>query len=184
MFIDEHVRLTEEFAADESLNGLRLRLATDDDAQDLFGLLALCFAEYPGCYVDPHGDLVDLLNPVSAMAERGGIFWGIEDGRSRICACISLDFPHPDYAEMHRLYVRPDMRRRRLGELLVQLAEKAAQARGVRDIGLWSDTRFKIAHSFYERLKYRRAEATRELGDISNSSEEHFRKSMVYQAEV
>ena len=66
MFIDEHVRLTEEFAADESLNGLRLRLATDDDAQDLFGLLALCFAEYPGCYVDPHGDLVDLLLTVGS----------------------------------------------------------------------------------------------------------------------
>ena len=45
-----------------------IRPARDEDAQDLFGLLALCFAEYPGCYVDPHDDLAELRAPGSAFA--------------------------------------------------------------------------------------------------------------------
>ncbi len=47
-----------------------LRAAIDADAQDLFGLLTLCFAEYPGCYTDPHGDLPDLVKP--ATGKSGG----------------------------------------------------------------------------------------------------------------
>ena len=46
-----------------------IRRARDDDAQDLFGLLALCFAEYPGCYVDPHEDLTDLRTPGRYLRE-------------------------------------------------------------------------------------------------------------------
>jgi putative acetyltransferase len=42
-----------------------LRSVVDEDAQDLFGLLSLCFAEYPGCFVDPHDDLKDLRAPGS-----------------------------------------------------------------------------------------------------------------------
>ena len=56
-----------------------LRLARDADAQDLFGLLALCFEEYPGCFVDPHDDLSDLLRAGSSFADRGGAFFVVED---------------------------------------------------------------------------------------------------------
>ena len=73
--------------------GLRLRPATDDDAQDLFGLLSLSFADYPGCYVDPHDDLPDLRAPGRAFAERGGAFWVLDDERGRVCACVAVDFP-------------------------------------------------------------------------------------------
>src|ERR671912_2798785 len=74
-------------------DGLALRPARDDDAQDLFGLLALCFAEYPGCYVDPHEDLTDLRTPGRSFADNGGAFWVAEDARGRVCACIGVDYP-------------------------------------------------------------------------------------------
>ena len=48
-----------------------LRLARDDDAQDLFGLLSLCFADYPGCFVDPHDDLPDLRAPGAGSCRQG-----------------------------------------------------------------------------------------------------------------
>src|SRR4051794_2611753 len=98
-----------------------IRPARDEDAQDLFGLLALCFAEYPGCYVDPHADLVDLGAPGRSYAEGGGAFLGAEEGRGRICACVGVDPPPLAPAELHRLYVRPDQRRRGLGEALIRL---------------------------------------------------------------
>jgi len=65
---------------------LHLRPAADADAQDLFGLLSLCFAEYPGCFVDPHDDLPDLRAPGSSFDRRGGAFWVVDDERGRVCA--------------------------------------------------------------------------------------------------
>src|SRR5437868_15535695 len=107
-----------------------IRPARDEDAQDLFGLLALCFAEYPGCYVDPHADLVDLRAPGRSYAERGGAFLVAEDGRGRACACVAVDYPASATGELHRLYVRPDQRRKGLGERLIRLAEAHAAERG------------------------------------------------------
>src|SRR3954452_16508227 len=126
-----------------------IRLARDDDAQDLFGLLALCFAEYPGCYVDPHADLVDLRSPGRSYAEKGGAFLVAEDERGRVCACIALDYPRAGEGELHRLYVRPDLRRRGLGERLIRLAEMHATEEGATSIFFWSDTRFAAAHRLY-----------------------------------
>jgi ribosomal protein S18 acetylase RimI-like enzyme len=157
---------------------LVLREATDRDAQDLFGLLALCFAEHPGCYVDPHEDLTDLRAPGRSFAARDGAFWVVEDERGRICACVAVDYPEPQQAELHRLYVRPDRRRRGLGERLVRLTEDHAREHGATSLFFWSDTRFAPAHRLYERLGYRRAPDTRELGDISGSVEYRFDKKL------
>lgn len=154
-----------------------LRTASDEDAQDLFGLLALCFAEYPGCYVDPHDDLVDLRRPGRSFLGKGA-FVVVEDERSRICACVALDQPEAGLAEMHRLYVRPDKRRRGLGARLIRLVEARARGQGAGRLFFWSDTRFQAAHRLYERLGYRRVEGTRALGDISGSIECRFEKAL------
>lgn len=155
-----------------------LRPARDEDAQDLFGLLALCFAEYPGCFVDPHDDLPDLRAPGSSFAPRNGAFWVLDDERGRVRACVSVDFPEPGVAELHRLYVRPDQRRRGLGRLLVRHAEEHARRNGARRLFFWSDTRFTDAHRLYEGMGYARDGSTRDLGDISNSVEYRFEKKL------
>ena len=159
-------------------DGLALRPARDDDAQDLFGLLALCFAEYPGCFVDPHEDLPDLRAPGASVAGQGGVFWVLEDARGRICACVSVAFPERGVAELHRLYVRPDQRKQGLGGRLVQHVEDFARGRGAARLFFWSDTRFTAAHRLYERMGYARGAATRDLGDISNSVEFRFEKAL------
>jgi putative acetyltransferase len=155
-----------------------IRPAADADAQDLFGLLALCFAEYPGCYLDPHEDLTDLRSPGRSFAERGGAFWVAGDARGRVCGCVAIDYPEDGAGELHRLYVRPDLRRRGVGERLVRLVESHALERGARCIFFWSDTRFTNAHRLYSHLGYARAEGTRELGDISRSVEYRFEKRL------
>jgi GNAT superfamily N-acetyltransferase len=178
---------------------LMVRPVRDGDAQELLGLIALCFAEFPGCYVDPHEDLRDLLRPANSAAKRGGRFLVVEDGAGRIGACMSVDLPRlaasssetdtvsPEEsaarqdggaAELHRVYVRPDLRRRGLAEKLVALAEDAARASGAKLMSFWSDTRFLDAHRFYQRLSYRLTGEERALGDISHSREYRFEKGL------
>ena len=154
------------------------RPVRDDDAQDLLGLLALCFAEYPGCYVDPQETLTDLLRPAAEIAGRGGAFWVVEDGRGRVCGSVAADASEPGAAELHRLYVRPDMRGQSLGARLVGLAEAWARERGAGRVTLWSDTRFAAGHRLYARLGYRAEGGTRALGDVSRSIEQRFEKTL------
>ena len=184
---------------------LDLRPARDSDAQDLFGLMALCFAEYPGCFVDPHDDMPDLVTPGQwKMREKnghtlGGEFLVLEDQTGRVCACIAVDFPEGNSAiaadkagagssnlqsgqimraELHRLYVRPDMRGGGIARSMITRVEQIARAAGAGGVMMWSDTRFTTAHRLYESLAYTRG-MKRPLGDISNSVEYFFEKSWV-----
>jgi putative acetyltransferase len=155
-----------------------IRPVIDADAQDLFGLLSLCYAEYPGCFVDPHDDLPDLRAAGSSYTSTNGAFWAVEDERGRVCACVAVDFPESGTAELHRLYVRSDRRGQGLGSLLVRQAENHARARGADRIVLWSDTRFTTAHRLYKRLGYTQIDGQRQLTDISRSAEYRFEKAL------
>jgi putative acetyltransferase len=157
---------------------VKVRRAEDRDAQDLFGLLALCFADFPGCYVDPHDDLKDLRAPGASFTGEGEAFLVVEDEAGRVCACAALDRPAPGTAELHRLYVRPDQRRAGLAAALVERLEALARSGGATRMAFWSDTRFSGAHRFYERLGYRRTGAARDLGDISRSTEHQFARDL------
>ena len=155
-----------------------IRPVVDEDAQDIFGLIAICYAEYPGCFVDPHDDLPDLRAPSVSYVASGGAFWAVEDERGRVCACVAVDFPETRIAELHRLYVRPDMRGQGLGSRLVRRAESHARQRGAERLVLWSDTRFTTAHRLYSRLGYARIDGQRQLADISQSAEYRFEKAL------
>ncbi len=155
---------------------MNIRPAFNFDAQDLFGLLSLVFAEYPGCFVDPHGDLPDMLAPENSFKTKNGAFWVIEDERGRVCACCGVDFPASDTAELHRLYVRADKRGQGLAQALLAKAEALARTRKVSRMNLWSDTRFETAHRFYAKAGYQKVGEQRKLSDISNSGEFYFEK--------
>jgi GNAT superfamily N-acetyltransferase len=155
-----------------------VRPVRDADAQDLIGLITLCFAEYPGCFFDPHGDMPDIVRPAQSRMAIEGQFLVVEDATGRVCACIGADLPEYGTAELHRLYVRPDMRGRGLGKELTRRMEDVARERGATRMILWSDTRFTTAHAMYEGLGYTRGGATRSLGDISLSREFFFEKPL------
>jgi putative acetyltransferase len=157
---------------------ITVRDARDDDSWDLIGLIAACWADYPGCILDVHGEEPWLLRPASAYLDEGGRLWVAEvDGR--VVASIALrPGAEPGTIALKSLYVARAARRRGLGARLVALVEEEARARGATGIELWTDTRFQDAHRLYERLGYSRGPRTRELHDLSKSVEYYYRKAL------
>jgi putative acetyltransferase len=60
------------------------------------------------------------------------------------------------------------------GSKLHQVFLDYVRLQGVRKIELWTDTRFELAHLVYTHLGYRQTGLTRELHDISETTEFHF----------
>jgi putative acetyltransferase len=155
-----------------------IRDGRDEDAWDLVGLVAGCWSEYPGCILDVHGEEPDLLAIATAYAARNGRFWVVEED-GRLVASVGLAPARaPDAVLLQKLYVARAARGKGLGSKLVDLVETEASARRATAVELWTDTRFEPAHRLYERLGYVRNGTTRELHDLSNSVEYHYRKEL------
>ena len=166
-----------------------VRDARDGDAEGLIALIGSVFSEYPGVVLDVDGEMPHLRRIASAYAGWGGRFWVAERGAG-ILGCIGIAdaaapaTPYlPDHlvsahppgdAEIHHLYVHREARRSGLGGRLLALAEAEAVRRGCDRIVLWSDTRFEDAHGFYLRRGYVQQPETRDLHDLSNTTEYHF----------
>ncbi len=157
----------------------QIRAARDADAWDLIGLIAACWAEYPGCVLDVHGEEPWLLAPATAYSEAGGQLWVAEED-GRVVASVGLKpAAQPDGIALTSLYVARAARRRGLGDRLVALVEAEAQRRGAAFVELWTDTRFRDAHRLYARRGYARGPDTRELHDRSRSVEYYYRKPLM-----
>ncbi len=124
------------------------------------GSCRLCFADYPGCFVDPHDDLPDLRAPGTAFAGNGGAFWVLDDERGRVCACVAVDFPRAGHGRTASALCAArsaPARARREARGACGGVSRAAQ--GARHLFFWSDTRFDAAHRLYERLGYAQSPA-------------------------
>lgn len=158
-----------------------LRDARDDDAEALTALVASCFAEYPGCVLDPDGLDADLRAPATHFTTRGGRLWVVErDGEVVACGGWTPADPATDgaEAEVKRIYVAASARRGGIAATLVRRAESAAAAAGAVDVVAWSDTRFHAAHAMYDRLGYVRTPRTRRLHDPSDTTEYEFHRPL------
>jgi GNAT superfamily N-acetyltransferase len=159
-----------------SMVDVNLRRALDADAEAMIDLIARVFAEYDGVVLDTETEWPHLLRPASAFADWGGMLWVAEAGDALVaCGGYSTE---GENAELHHLYVDAGHRRRGIAARLCEVIEEDARRRGFRRVSLWSDTRFLDAHRFYERRGYRPTGGTRELNDISNTSELAFEKDL------
>ena len=155
-----------------------IRDARDDDSWDLIGLIAACWAEYPGCILDVHGEEPWLLQPATAYREQGGRLW-VAESAGRVVASVALrPAAEPGGIALKSLYVARAARRRGLGDRLAALVEEEARAAGAAFVELWTDTRFADAHRLYERRGYLQGPETRELHDLSRSVEYYYRKEL------
>ena len=150
----------------------QLRPATDADAEGVIALIARVFLEYPGCVLDVEREEPGLCAPASSYDR----FWVLErDGA--VAGCIGCRL-RPGLVELVKLYVDKAVRGRGHARRLVEQVEAAARAHGAARIELWSDTRFTDAHGLYAHLGYARTGRTRDLDDLSNTTEYEFVKSL------
>jgi len=110
---------------------------------------------------------------LAAPASSFDRFWVLvaEDGGVHGTAACSL---HADHAELKKLYLDAGVRGAGWGRRLIELVEAEACAAGLARIELWSDLRFVTAHAVYLRLGYRSTGRTRDLHDLSGTTEAHF----------
>ncbi len=149
----------------------------ESDSAALTRLIGGCFAEYPGCVLGL--DDLDrwLLAPRSAYDAWGGRMWLVElDGE--VLGCCGVKPLGDGAVELKSLYVAAPARRQGIAAHLVGLVETQAREWGASRVELWSDTRFADAHRLYERLGYARRAETRELHDLSGTTEYGFTKDL------
>lgn len=162
-----------------------IRAPRDDDADALIELVGGCWAEYPGCVMDVDGENPHLRAIATAYERWGGRAWVVE-GDGGLVASIGLTLAGGGAlakgralaGEIHMLYVAKAARRAGLAGRLLGLAEAEAMRRGVTRMELWSDTRFLDAHRFYARHGYSATGVSRELHDLSDTTEYHFTKEL------
>ena len=156
-----------------------IRPVRDSDACGLIGLIDACWSAYEGCVLDVDAEEPQLRAMRSHFDALGGEYWVAEDGDGRIAAAGGWA-PAADSSgiELHKLYVLAEFRRQGIARRLAGMVEEAGRRRGSRFAELWSDARFVEGHAFYEALGYRRTGRTRDLDDLSQTTEFHFVKEL------
>lgn len=160
-----------------------IRPVADPDSGGLIALIGAVWGEYPGCVLDVDTEEPWLRAPAASYAANGGRMW-VAELSGAIVGSVAFRPGPDDVAELKSLYVGAAARRHGLGEVLTSLVEDEAQRRGVRQLELWSDTRFADAHRFYARLGYTRLPGSRELHDLSGTVEYPFVKAFPYPADL
>ena len=119
------------------------------------------------------GEEPELRAPGSAFEA----FWVLEAADGGIVGCVAAATDAATRStELKKCYVDAALRGRGQGRRLVARVEEHARARGSREVVLWSDTRFTLAHAAYEALGYRRTGAARPLHDLARTVEWQFSK--------
>lgn len=149
-----------------------IRPGRDEDAAGFIALIETCWADYPGCILDVDLEAPELRALASYYRARGGMLWiaGEADG---MVATAPLE---AGAWEICRVYVHPRLHGTGLGRQLLNVAERHAIGAGATELVLWTDTRFRRAHRFYENASYVRDGPVRALHDIANTIEYRYAK--------
>ncbi len=77
----------------------------------------------------------DLLDVRKHYLEAGDMFWLALDENDRVIGCVGYSLEaEPAVARLHKLYVKPALKRQGLGSALLETAEAAMRARGIREV--------------------------------------------------
>lgn len=177
--------LTEPSQAD-----VLIRDAEDSDANGLAQIVGAIMGEFPGCVFDLDADFPELKRPKSSFKKDGGRLWVAErhlPGSSKlgkaaakrtpgeIVGCFGfLPAEDPRGIELLRVYLRPELRGTGLAPKMFKIVQAVARQRSASFIELWTDSRFKAAQRFYEKLGFTKLPDERLLNDRNLSSEYHY----------
>jgi len=154
---------------------IRFREAVDGDSEGIIALIAACYAEYPPNILDVDAEEPELRAPAS----RFEAFWVLEAESGSIVGCIALATLIPGQRiELKKCYVSSELRGGGWGRQLIEKVEDWARQRSIPEVELWTDTRFTLAHKVYAKIGYRQTGETRDLHDLSQTTEYRFLKTL------
>ena len=101
----------------------------------------------------------DLLDVKKHYLQAGTGFWLALDEDGRVVGCVGyIPEDEPGVARLHRLYVKPALKRQGVGSALLETAETAMKARGIREarvhLGEPREQWFE-SYAFYPKHGYR-----------------------------
>ncbi|MGB0953882.1 MAG: GNAT family N-acetyltransferase [Planctomycetota bacterium] len=154
---------------------IQFRPAVDADSEGIIALIAACYAEYPPNVLDVDAEEPELRAPAS----RFEAFWVLEDAQQGIVGCIALATLIPGQRiELKKCYVSSKLRGGGWGRRLIEQVETWARERDIPEVELWTDTRFTLAHKIYAKIGYAQTGETRDLHDLSQTTEYRFLKTL------
>ncbi|HAI32907.1 GNAT family N-acetyltransferase [Thalassospira sp. UBA6510] len=164
--------------ATQTVGDLTIRPAFNRDGDGIADLIALVFADYPGCVFDREAEFPELDAIVDDFKADDGRIWVAVDDRDRILGCFGVKYDATTReGELHKVYLHPAARGRGMAQKLMAkaLAWLGQTHPECATVMLWTDTRFEAGHRFYEKCGFARTGESRILDDLSNSSELQFR---------
>ncbi|WP_417835306.1 GNAT family N-acetyltransferase [Thalassospira tepidiphila] len=155
-----------------------IRPAFNRDGDGIADLIALVFADYPGCVFDRAAEFPELDAIADDFKADDGRIWVAVDDQDRVLGCFGVKYNVASReAELHKVYLHPAVRGRGMAQKLMAkaLAWLGQTHPECEVVMLWTDTRFEAGHRFYEKCGFARTGESRILDDLSNSSEWQFR---------
>ena len=144
---------------------MKIRPYQASDQKAIIDLVDSVYREY-GDRLFLEGADVDLMDIDAAYTAKGGAFV-VLDLAGRVCATHAT-LPVPDDSDVltfRRLYLRADLRGKRLGYQMMEWALNWARERNYKRVEFWSDTRFSRAHRFFEYFGIQKDGRIREMAD-------------------
>ena len=147
-----------------------VRPASDSDGPAVAAVMTAVYAFYPGCLYE-EAEYPEHRALASHYEARAGAAWVAElDGR--LVGSLAIERTRdPQVFELHKVYLLPEARGTGAARQMLEAALDLARAAGGRRVRLWSDTRFREGHAFYDRNGFARIGAVRFLDDVSRSWE-------------
>jgi GNAT superfamily N-acetyltransferase len=154
---------------DMNLDAIVIEPARASDAPAVIALIGRVFAEYNFVWT-PATEVPDLFDLERHYREKAGAFW-VARLDAQVVGSVGVERLPDGRAELHRLYLDSTLRGRGVGRALVEAVLGWCRAAGVKQLTLWSDTRFDRAHRLYEGMGFTKT-GERDLPDDPNDTRE------------
>lgn len=99
----------------------------------------------------------DLLEIHNYYLNKGDMFWVALNENNRVIGCIGYETINPLEARVHRLYIKPDLKRQGIGSALLETVVKYVKEKGYKKISIhlgdekyWESKLFYKAKGFVE----------------------------------
>lgn len=145
-------------------DGFTLRLATNDDSDQVVQLIDSVYQEYGDSIALQDAD-ADLLDFQKSYFDKGGYFSVLASHSGSIVASHAVLPLTTTLGTFKRLYLLPKLRGGVWGNILMNWALLQAQFLDLSKIEFWSDARFHRAHQYFERFGFRHDGRIRKMDD-------------------